>query len=100
MRDIRRVLALVAITAIVIVASACGKAVGDSIDDAGITAQVKTVLLNDKEIGALRIDVDTTQGVVTLSGPVRSNADEERAIQLARQVAGVKDVKSTLQIQP
>jgi len=67
-------------------------------DDQTITARVKTVLLNDPQISATRIDVATTNGVVTISGTVKSKAEEQRAIQLARQVGGVKDVRSTLTI--
>lgn len=80
--------------------SACGKTVGETIDDATITARVKTILLNDPQVGGLRIDVDTSLGVVTMSGTVKSQAEEQRAIQLARSVTGVKDVKSTLQVNP
>ena len=65
-------------------------------DDATITTRVKTVLLNDTQVAATKIDVSTTGGIVTLSGSVKSKADEARAIQLARQVTGVRDVKSTL----
>ena len=67
-------------------------------DDANITARVKTVLLNDTHGVATKIEVSTTAGVVTLSGSVKSKADEARAIQVARTVTGVRDVKSTLQI--
>lgn len=67
-------------------------------DDATITARVKTVLLNDPQIGATKIDVSTAAGVVTISGTVKSKADEARAIELTRQVTGVRDVKSTLTI--
>jgi osmotically-inducible protein OsmY len=67
-------------------------------DDATITARVKTVLLNDTEVSATKIDVRTDNGVVTISGSVRSKAEEARAIELARQVSGVKDVRSTLQV--
>jgi hyperosmotically inducible protein len=66
-------------------------------DDATITARVKTALLNDQQISATKIDVTTVDGVVTISGTVRNRADEQRAIELARQTPGVKDVKSTLQ---
>jgi hyperosmotically inducible protein len=78
----------------------CGKTIGDTIDDATITARVKTALLNDPEVGGLKIDVDTTLGVVTMSGIVKSQREEQRAIQLARGIPGVKDVKSTLQVNP
>jgi hyperosmotically inducible protein len=79
--------------------SACGRSVGETIDDATITARVKTALLNDPQVAGLKIDVDTTLGVVTMSGIVRTRGEEQRAIQLARGISGVKDVKSTLQVQ-
>lgn len=79
---------------------ACGKTVGETIDDATITTRVKTAFVNDPAVGALRIDVDTFKGVVTLSGRVKSKDEETKAIALARSIKGVSDVKSTLQIQP
>ena len=71
-------------------------AVGGAMDDATISARVKTVLLNDPQVAATKIEVSTAGGVVTLSGSVKSKADEARAIQVARTVTGVRDVKSTL----
>jgi hypothetical protein len=76
----------------------CGKTVGETIDDGTITTRVKTSLLNDPDVGGLRIDVDTFKGVVTLSGGVKSAAERDKAIGIARKTPGVKDVKSTLQI--
>ncbi len=89
-----------------LVASACGKAtsgttaVGQTVDDATVTARVKTAFINDPVIGAARIDVDTFRGVVSLSGRVKSKDEEAKAIALARSIKGVTDVKSSLQIQP
>jgi hyperosmotically inducible protein len=80
--------------------TACGKTVGETIDDATVTTRVKTALLNDPDVGGLRIDVDTFKGIVTLSGAVKSAAERDKAIALARKANGVKDVKSTLQINP
>ena len=80
--------------------AACGKTVGETIDDATITTRVKTVFINDPVVGAARIDVDTFKGVVTLSGRVKSKDEETKAITLAKSIKGVKDVKSTLQIEP
>jgi osmotically-inducible protein OsmY len=80
--------------------AACGKTVGETIDDATITTRVKTAFINDPVVGALRIDVDTFKGTVTLSGRVKSKDEETKAIALARTIKGVKDVKSTLQIEP
>ena len=79
--------------------AACGKTVGETIDDATITTRVKTAFLNDPAIGGLRIDVDTFKGVVTLSGRVKSKAEEVKAIEIARKITGVVDVRSTLQIE-
>jgi osmotically-inducible protein OsmY len=91
---------LAAVLLVLPLLAACGKTVGDTIDDATITARVKTAFVNDPVVGALRIDVDTFKGVVTLSGRVKSKDEEAKAIQLAKSIRGVMDVKSTLQIQP
>lgn len=80
--------------------TACGKSVGETIDDATITTRVKTALLNDPDVGGLRIDVDTFKGVVTLSGRVKTKEEESKAVALARKIGGVADVKSTLQVTP
>jgi hyperosmotically inducible protein len=73
---------------------------GGAVDDATITARVKTVLLNDTQVSATKIDVTTAAGVVTISGTVRTQAEEARAIELARSVTGVRDVRSALQVAP
>ena len=80
--------------------TACGKTVGDTIDDTTITTRVKTAMLNDPAVGGLRIDVDTFKGAVTLSGRVKSQAEKEQAVTLARRVSGVTEVKDSLQIIP
>ena len=90
-------LALVLIATLLL--SACGKTVGETIDDGTITARVKTAFINDPAIGGLRIDVDTFKGVVTLSGAVKSKDEEAKAVAIARSIKGVTDVKSTLQVQ-
>ena len=79
---------------------ACGKTVGETIDDATITTRVKTAMLNDANVGGLRIDVDTFKAVVTLSGRVKSQAEHDQAVALARRVNGVSEVKDALQIIP
>ena len=78
----------------------CGKTVGQALDDTTITTRVKTAMLNDPGVGGLRIDVDTVMGVVTLSGRVKSQAEKEQALALARMIGGVVEVKDALQIQP
>ena len=83
---------------LVVPLAGCGKTVADTIDDAGITVRVKTVFVNDPLVGLERIDVDTFKGVVTLSGRVKSKELETKAIELARTIKGVTEVKSTLVI--
>ena len=86
--------------ALIITTTACGKSVGNVIDDATITGRVKTALLDDPDVSGLRIDVDTFKGVVTLSGGVKSDAEADRAVTIAKKTPGVVDVKSTLQVAP
>jgi osmotically-inducible protein OsmY len=51
-------------------------------------------------VGGLRIDVDTFKTVVTLSGRVKSPAEHDQAVALARRVNGVSEVKDALQVIP
>ena len=89
---------LIALIALPLIVTACAQAVDETIDDATITAAVKTALINDPQVGAMKIDVDTANGVVTLSGIVASQADAEHAMALARRAPGVKDVKAELRV--
>lgn len=79
---------------------ACGKSIGEALDDTTITTRVKTAMLNDPSVGGLRIDVDTFKGVVTLSGRVNSQTEHDHALTLARRVNGVAEVKDALQVIP
>ena len=80
--------------------AACGKTVGQAIDDTTITPRVKTQMLNDPQVGGHANDVDTYQGVVTLSGRVKSQTEKAQAVALARRVSGVTEVKDALQVIP
>lgn len=67
-------------------------------DDAGITAKVNAGLAQDPDLSAIKIDVDTRAGVVTLNGPVKSEQARERASQIAQAVPGVTSVVNNLTI--
>ena len=69
-----------------------------AIADTAITAKVKTALHNDKEVGDRDIQIDTTAGVVTLAGQVRSRATAARAEEVAMQTEGVKSVSNQLTV--
>jgi hypothetical protein len=71
-----------------------------SLEDARVSAAVRTALLNDRELGLRRISVDSRDGVVILSGNVGSVHEAERAVTLAQSCDGVRDVKSNLRALP
>jgi hyperosmotically inducible periplasmic protein len=76
-----------------------GRTVGQVVDDASITAAVKSKLMADSVVGALKIDVDTKDGVVSLNGPVKSQTEKDTALRIARETSGVKDVRDNLVVQ-
>ena len=68
----------------------------DAASDAAITASINARLAGDKELSALRIDVDTVDGKVALRGSAPSMAARDRATQLASSVDGVRSVENQL----
>jgi osmotically-inducible protein OsmY len=88
------------------VAAACAptperRAAGEFVDDATLTARVKTALAKEEGIkGAAEINVDTYRGVVSLSGFVDNQAMINGAAAAARRVEGVKNVVNNLRVKP
>jgi hypothetical protein len=74
-----------------------GDVIADATANARTTAAIKSKLLGDSGLAAFKIDVDSNDGVVTLSGTVSSYEDIERAINIAWETKGVHKVVSTLQ---
>ena len=68
--------------------------------DAWLTAKVQSKYFIDDEVKGLDIDVDTDNGVVTLSGAVRSEAERRQALALARSTEGVREVVDRLRTEP
>jgi len=75
-----------------------GQAIADATADARVTGAIKGKLLADRELSALSISVNTTDGVVTLSGTVSSSENISKAMLLAMETDGVREVVSTLQV--
>ena len=73
--------------------------VGQKIDDASITAQVKMTLLYHRSTSALNTSVKTKSGVVTLSGNAKSGAEKDLAAKYANDVNGVKSVNNRMTIE-
>ena len=70
----------------------------DALSDGAVTAKIKSKMALDDTVKALSIDVDTDNGVVTLSGTVHSQAEKAKALQLAKETAGVSSVVDRLAI--
>jgi hyperosmotically inducible periplasmic protein len=70
---------------------------GDRISDAALTTKVKTALIAEGELKALDINVDSNQGVVTLSGTVESDAQVDLAEQVVANLDGVKGINNRLE---
>ena len=68
------------------------------VDDASITASIKTRLIGERDIKSLNINVDTYNQVVTLRGKVATTDQKETAIKIAQETKGVKKVVSELNI--
>lgn len=102
MRAITRVLATAgAVTALAGMAFASDTAPrssGQVIDDAAITATLKTRLIGDKDTKARQINVETSNGVVQLNGFVDSAAAKADAGRLAAQTDGVREVRNNLEV--
>ena len=98
-----RALAILVFTIVLASAWGCGstaktEGTGEYVDDSVITAKVKTAIFNDSTLKVNEINVETFKGVVQLSGFVRSQTDIDKAVQVARGVAGVKSVKNDMRI--
>ena len=85
--------------------AAIGEKVGEAANqaqriasNAALTAKIKSKMALDDTIEASEINVDTSDGVVTLHGGVRSAAERQRALQLARETEGVTSVVDLLSI--
>lgn len=71
---------------------------GEVLTDAAITSEVKTKFLAEPGVSGLNINVDTTNGVVTLTGTVKSQAEMNKAMTVARDSKGVKRVVNHLRV--
>ncbi len=79
-------------------AAQAGTAISDATADARITTAIKTRMTLESDLSAFKISVNTTDGVVTLSGTVSSAEAIQKAMNLALAVDGVTQVISTLQV--
>jgi len=71
---------------------------GEYVDDSVITTKVKAAIFNEPGLKSFEINVETYKGTVQLSGFVNSQADINKAVEVARSVKGVVSVKNNMRV--
>jgi len=81
-------------------AETTGREVGQALDDATITAKVKAALIQAPDVKGLDVKVETVKAVVQLSGFVASQAQIDKAVEVAKGVPGVSEVQNKMSVKP
>jgi osmotically-inducible protein OsmY len=71
---------------------------GEYVDDSVITTKVKAQLFDEPNLKSMQISVESFKGIVMLSGFLTSQADINKAVEIARQTTGVKSVKNEMRL--
>ncbi len=81
-------------------AKKAGEIIADATADARVTAAVKAKFMKEPGLNSMKIHVETSDGLVTLSGVVGSHEEVAKAVKLALETDGVHKVVSSLQVKP
>ena len=103
--QVRNTLATAAAVIALVVASGCAvqrgqESVGAYVDDAAITTSVKARFVDNKDVDASAIKVETLNGTVMLSGFAKNSNERNTAEDIASKVKGVKSVKNSIAVRP
>lgn len=103
--NFRTTLAVAVSAVALLTASGCAvtrgqESVGSYVDDAGITTLVKSRMVEDKQVDAGAIKVETLNGTVMLSGFAKNGNEKQMAENIARGVKGVTGVKNQIVVRP
>jgi len=79
--------------------SGTGEKTGEYVDDAWITTKVKSELIADSDTKAGNINVETSNGKVTLTGTAKTSQESDKAAQIARGIKGVTAVENDIRVQ-
>jgi osmotically-inducible protein OsmY len=90
--------ALAMATALGCASTSKSEGTGEYVDDTVITTKVKAAILDEPTLKSSEINVETFKGAVQLSGFVGTQADVNRAVVVAQNVAGVKSVKNDMRV--
>jgi osmotically-inducible protein OsmY len=102
---IRRTLIAATVAALMLAAGGCAvtrgqETTGAYVDDAAITTAVKARFIENKDVDASSIGVETLNGTVMLSGFAKSSNEKATAEDVARKVSGVKSVRNAIVVRP
>ena len=95
---IKKLLAGLALALVLAAPVVYAESAGKYVDDATITTRVKGAIMGDTQLKVTQISVTTDNGTVNLNGTVDSTSAEARAVNLARQIDGVKSVQDHLTV--
>jgi hyperosmotically inducible periplasmic protein len=103
--NFRTTLTAAAMAVAVLTAAGCAvsrgqQTTGAYIDDATITSQVKSRMLDNPKVAGTSISVETLNGMVMLSGFAKNSVEKDTAERIARDVNGVKSVKNEIAVRP
>jgi len=71
-----------------------------SVDDANVTAQIRTALMNEAVYKVNQIRIETVNGIVTLTGTVQSRPEADRVVEMTKTVQGVREIRNSLDVRP
>ncbi len=102
---LRNILAITATAVALLTATGCAvqrgqESVGAYVDDTGITTMIKSRFVENKQVDATAISVETLKGTVMLSGFAKSTTERNTAETIARGVKGVTSVKNEIVVRP
>jgi osmotically-inducible protein OsmY len=94
-----------ALVASLVVVSGCAvtrgqESVGGYVDDAAITTSVKSRFVDNRDVDAASIKVETLNGTVMLSGFAKNGTERSTAEDIARKVSGVRSVRNEISVRP
>ena len=100
-----RQLCAAALSAILLTSAGCAvmrgqESASEYSSDAAVTTRVKSAFASDQTVAATSIGVETMKGVVQLTGFAKSQAEKDRAAQIARDTQGVRSVKNDIVVRP
>jgi len=71
-----------------------------AVDDANVSALIKTALVNEAMFKVNQIRIETVNGVVTLSGTVQSRPESDRVVEMTKTIQGVREIRNNLDVRP